>query len=109
MRRGKPGRHVCLGDACPFALTPSRYDSKMRCEVLLFAQARDEIGRDRLTLELSDGASVGDALDALVNQHPALEGLRDRLAVAVDGRYAAPHTPLREGCTIALIPPVSGG
>jgi molybdopterin converting factor subunit 1 len=91
------------------SLTSSRYDSKMRCEVLLFAQARDSVGRNRLTLELSDGASVSDALDALLHQHPALQVLRNRLAVAMDNRYASPHTPLCDGCTIALIPPVSGG
>ena len=81
----------------------------MKCEVLLFAQIRDAVGRDRLEIELPVGAKVRDALDALASKHEAIAKTRSQLAVAVDERYANTETVLREGCTIALIPPVSGG
>jgi molybdopterin converting factor subunit 1 len=81
----------------------------MQCTVLFFAHARDLAGCDRLRVDLPANARVGDAMDLILQRHPALVPLRERLAVAVDERYARPDSPLREGCTIALIPPVSGG
>ena len=81
----------------------------MKCHVLLFAQVRDAVGCDRLMIELFDGAKVSDALDALVERHPQIAALRGSLAVAVDEQYRPMSDPLRDGCTIALIPPVSGG
>lgn len=81
----------------------------MQCTVLFFAQARDLAKRDSMRIELPDNALVRDAMDAIMGEHSALLPLRDRLAVAVDERYARLDSPLRDGCTIALIPPVSGG
>jgi molybdopterin converting factor subunit 1 len=81
----------------------------MRCEVLLFANVRQAIGKDRLTLELPDGATVKDALDRLAEQHEIISLMGNRLAIAVDERYQPRTSLLNDGCTVALIPPVSGG
>lgn len=81
----------------------------MKCDVLLFAQLRELIGCDRLAIDLPDGATVGDALRALAKEHDAIAQMRDRIAVAVDERYQSTSARLQHGCTIALIPPVSGG
>jgi molybdopterin converting factor subunit 1 len=81
----------------------------MNCEVLLFAQLREAIGCERLSLALNDGATVGDALDALAHAHPIIASMHGALAVAVDENYQPASARLHEGCTIALIPPVSGG
>ena len=81
----------------------------MKCEVLFFAQLREAIGRERLSVELADDATVNDALEALAQKYPAIKSARKTLAVAVDERYQALSTRLTDGCTIALIPPVSGG
>ncbi len=81
----------------------------MRCEVLLFAQLAEVAGAQQLSIELPDGATVGDALDQLAGKHEAIQTWRDRIAVAVDEQYRPPSASLTDGCTIALIPPVSGG
>jgi len=81
----------------------------MRCEVLLFAHLADAVGSKRLEIDLADGATVADALADLGRAHPSIAALADRIAVAVDERYVTPDTPLSDGRTIALIPPVSGG
>ena len=81
----------------------------MKCEVLLFAQIRDALGADRLTIELRDGATVREAMDALAAQHEPIAQIRTQVAVAVDEAYVTQERVLRDGCTIALIPPVSGG
>jgi molybdopterin converting factor subunit 1 len=81
----------------------------MRCHVLLFAQLREAIGRDRVTVDLPENATISDALDALANGHPPIASMRSHLAVAVDERSQPRTAALRDECTIALIPPVSGG
>jgi molybdopterin converting factor subunit 1 len=79
-------------------------------QVRLFAILRERAGRDSLTLELSEGATVADALDALAGE-PALGELLERLplGMAVNREYASVDATLGEGDELALIPPVSGG
>jgi molybdopterin converting factor subunit 1 len=81
----------------------------MRCTVLFFAQARDLAGVEKAILDLPEPATVDDAMRLLIDRLPSLAPLCARLAVAVDEHYAGLGNPLHEGCTIALIPPVSGG
>lgn len=88
---------------------PPAYDPDMQCTVLFFAQARDLTGCESITIDLPANALVGDAMKSIMHSHPCLIPLRDRLAIAVDERYARLDSPLRDGCAIALIPPVSGG
>lgn len=82
----------------------------MNVEVRLFAVLRESAGSGRVGIELSEPASVSDALIAL----SAVDGLGDALAkmpvtMAVNRDYASPETPLSEGDELALVPPVSGG
>ena len=81
----------------------------MNCTVLLFAQLAESIGSDRITIELTGGATIADALQELASQYEIIASMRDSLAVAVDDRYCALMTTLNDGDTLALIPPVSGG
>ena len=81
----------------------------MRCDVLLFAKLAEAVGADRVTIELSSGATVGDAIRQLSQEHKAIASMHDTLAVAVNESYCPHSATLAEGDTIALIPPVSGG
>ena len=74
-----------------------------------FAIARDRVGAGELTLELSSGATVADARDALIRGHASLAELMPRVAFAVNRAYAPLTTELHEGDELAVIPPVSGG
>jgi molybdopterin synthase catalytic subunit len=76
----------------------------MQVRVRLFAMLRERAGTDSLTLELPDGASVGDALDELRWLTGDL-----RTVLAVNRDYASVETLLRADDELALIPPVSGG
>jgi molybdopterin synthase catalytic subunit len=78
--------------------------------VRLFGILRERAGSDRAELELPDGATVADALEAL-SRIPALEGLLERIPVqmAVNRDYASPDTALSGDDELALIPPLSGG
>jgi molybdopterin synthase catalytic subunit len=76
----------------------------MEVTVRLFAMLRERAGARELTLDLPDGARVGDALEALGS---LAEGLP--LVMAVNREYAAADQVLDPGDELALIPPVSGG
>ena len=81
----------------------------MHVTVLLFAQARERAGAERIALALPDGSHLAEALAEIRRAHPALEPLWPHLAVAVDGRLTAGDAPLADGAELALLPPVSGG
>lgn len=88
----------------------------------LFATVADTAETREVTLDLGADATVGDALDALFERHPALrdevldeEGaLREHITLLcgesnpfIDGDGMA--EPVSEEETLALFPPVSGG
>lgn len=78
----------------------------MTVTVLYFASLRDAAGRD------SEIRARPESLPALYESLRAEHGFAlpaTRLRVAVDGAFVPWETPLRDGCEIAFIPPVSGG
>jgi MoaE-MoaD fusion protein len=82
----------------------------MFVDVRLFAMLRERAGRESVEVELDDGATVQDALDAVAGQH-GLGELISRMPVvmAVNREYVSEQSALSAGDEIALIPPVSGG
>lgn len=80
----------------------------MKITVLLFAQLKDVAGKSSIELEIDNG-TVKDALDVLSKEHPALEPQLKRVQTAWNEEYCKRDTPLQDGGTLALIPPVSGG
>ena len=81
----------------------------MIVHVRLFARARDMAGADSVAVELPDGATVADLRRRLAADHPALAGLLERSALAVENELAEDSLPLPANAEIALLPPVSGG
>jgi molybdopterin converting factor small subunit len=81
----------------------------MTVTVLFFAQAREQAGRPRLSLDLADGGSVADLMAAVLREVPSLAPLAPHLAVAVDGRLSPAAARVPAGAEVALLPPVSGG
>jgi molybdopterin converting factor subunit 1 len=78
-------------------------------QLRLFAVARDLAGRERLDVELPEGATIRDLRQALVNVEPALARLASHLMFAVNAEYAGEGTPIPSNAEVACIPPVSGG
>ena len=76
----------------------------MVVHIRLFAALRERAGRDRLELELPEGARVADALAAVDHLAGGLS-----LVLAVNREYAPGEQTLQAGDELALIPPVSGG
>jgi molybdopterin synthase catalytic subunit len=82
----------------------------MRVSVRLFAVLRERAGSDSLEIELPEGATVAQAMEALRSE-PGMDEPLGRMAVAmaVNREYADPETTLAPGDELALVPPVSGG
>jgi molybdopterin synthase catalytic subunit len=81
----------------------------MRVRVRLFARARDLAGADAVVLDLPAGATAGDVRHCLAEAHPALGGLVERSALAVNAEFADDLLTLPADAEVALLPPVSGG
>ena len=101
----------------------------MIIEVLLFAAARELVGRDVVKVEVAspiqhDGAGAGAnsideegatsvtvscVLRALGQQCPELQPLLPSCRIAVDCEYVGPGASVSSRAEVALIPPVSGG
>jgi MoaE-MoaD fusion protein len=76
----------------------------MQVRIRLFAGLRERAGTGARTLDLTDGATLGDVWPALgLGEEPS------GLLYAVNKRYAEVATALADGDEVALIPPVSGG
>jgi MoaE-MoaD fusion protein len=74
----------------------------MVVSVRLFAGLRERAGRDRVEVELPDGANVSDLL-------VAMDVPPRSCVVAINREYAREGEPVRAGDEVALVPPVSGG
>jgi molybdopterin converting factor subunit 1 len=85
--------------------TANHFDIRVR----LFARARDLAGADAVVIALPQGATVGDLRKALAVEYPALAGLLDRSALAIDDEFAGDAHPLPARAVVAVLPPVSGG
>jgi molybdopterin synthase sulfur carrier subunit len=88
----------------------------------LFANLAEAAGERRIEVDVPPGATVGDALAALLDRRPDLEAeilddggeLHDHIQVLQNGRNPfvtaeGLDTDLDGGDELALFPPVSGG
>lgn len=82
---------------------------QIEIQVRLFALARQLASCDQLTVRVPAAATVADVRRGIARACPALEGLVERMMIAVNSEYADDATPLTSNAEIACIPPVSGG
>lgn len=81
----------------------------MHVTIRFFATLRDRAGVPQTTLKLDGGSTVGNLLDRLAEEFPALEPSLGSALVAVNEEYAFRDEAISEGDEVALFPPVSGG
>lgn len=81
----------------------------MKVTVRLFAGAAHQAGVRTIDLELSEGADVAAARDALLAQIPQLKALCDVSLWATETEVLDQRTRLKPDSELAMIPPVSGG
>lgn len=83
--------------------------SDVAVRVLVFAAAREVVGAREVALTLGEGATAGDALEALCARWPGLRPYAGALRLAVNGDYVRGDHALAAGDEVAVIPPVAGG
>lgn len=81
----------------------------MKVNIQLFAVLRDRAGVSKLELPLPEGATVGVAVERLMERYPTIRDATPKISFAVNRDYANAETRLYDGDDLALIPPVSGG
>ncbi|PON16253.1 molybdopterin converting factor subunit 1 [Candidatus Entotheonella serta] len=81
----------------------------MHIHVKLFALLREIAGTDSVTLDVPEASNAGQALDKLIQQHPALQPYLDKVRLALKMDFVDMTASLEEGDELHLIPPVSGG
>ncbi len=81
----------------------------MTITVKLFAAMRDLAGDDAATVDLPDGATVGDLRRELGKVLPLARTLLTRSGIAVNRDIAENERTLSATDEVAVIPPVSGG
>ena len=90
----------------------------MRVRVRLVSLLREAVGgRQELELELpGDSARLGDVVKALYERYPSLgklvRELEDRglnIVYMVNGQGASEDAAVRDGDTVTVLPPASGG
>lgn len=91
----------------------------MDIEIRSFASFREALGQKTISRRAPDGATVGDVLRDLAEEHPDLEVFeadgtpREYITVMKNGKDVAHidgmQTELDDGDTISAFPPVAGG
>ena len=82
----------------------------MRVRILYFAAVRELVGLEEEEVVLPSAVStVGAFTEWVQSAHSALKGRLNAVRIARNEQFAGPTTPIAEGDTLALIPPVAGG
>jgi len=81
----------------------------MSIHIRYFAALRETVGKGEETLELPAGTTVVEVRTLLQDRYPALTGVLERSAVAINRSYASIQGVLHDGDELAFIPPLGGG
>lgn len=76
--------------------------------ILAFGITREIVGNHKISMELSEGATIHELKKKLEEKYPALATLASFL-IAQDADIASENDIIHAGSELALIPPVSGG
>ena len=81
----------------------------MSVNVLLFAAARDAVGKSKVAVELPEGCTVAMLRELLSVQYLALAPVLANSQIAVNQEWASDDVAIAVNDEVAVIPPVSGG
>jgi len=91
----------------------------MELELRFFATFRETVGQKTVTREYEDASTIGDITRTLAEEYPEMElygedgSLREFVTILKDGKDVEHidglETPLEDGATISVFPPVAGG
>jgi len=81
----------------------------LKVKVLYFSSIKDRLKKNTEIFEINESSTISDLINEIQKKYPDLSENIKNTMVAVNEEYADPQTKLKDGDTVALIPPVSGG
>ncbi|MBC8522509.1 MoaD/ThiS family protein [PVC group bacterium] len=84
-------------------------DGKVTCTILFFASASEAAGERERLVSLDEGSTVADVFAKVSQDCQPLAALKSSCAFAIDEKIVQGDTEITDGCTVAVLPPVSGG
>ena len=81
----------------------------MKLNVLFFGPAKILTKESEVEVELPAEATVQDAVTLILGRYPKLKEISKSLRYALDEEYTEDSMRIRDGQTLAVIPPVQGG
>jgi sulfur-carrier protein len=82
---------------------------KIKINLLLFGACREAAGVSEFSCEIDTPVNVTTAWSEIKQRYPNLERFDRSVLFAVNEDHARREDPLRDGDTLAIFPPVSGG
>jgi MoaD family protein len=81
----------------------------MKVRVQFYAQLRDLVGMREVDIDLAEGATVGDLLEKIYAQQPALGPHDKSILIGAGVEFIDRNYKLKPGDEISIMPPVQGG
>ncbi len=81
----------------------------MKVKVLYFSSIKDRLKKSTEFFEIKEDSTVSDLIKEIQKKYPDMSESIKNIMIAVNEEYADIQTKLKNGDTVALIPPVSGG
>jgi molybdopterin converting factor subunit 1 len=81
----------------------------LKIKIILFASAREIVGREKVEMEFKEGVRLSDCKAALLNTFPSMGKIIEKCRYAVNMDIKNDEYILNEGDEVAVLPPVSGG
>ena len=80
---------------------------KVRAE--FFSRLKEIVDASVLVLSLPEKATVKDLFEQLQKRYPQLRDFEKSVLFGVGVEFVEPHHQLKDGDTVAIMPPVQGG
>jgi len=84
-------------------------NGQITVKVRFFAAPREAIGKGESEQGVAAGTTVGELIEMLTKEYPALRPYTRFVSVAVNRAYVGMQTELHDGDEVACLPPVGGG
>ncbi len=81
----------------------------MKIKVLFFGSCREALGTSETTCDIEPTATVAQTFAHLSASHPQLINFGNSLLFAINEEHARQNDLIKDGDTLAIFPPVSGG
>jgi len=81
----------------------------MKITVRVYGRYKDITGKDRVQLDVTEGNTLQDVINAFVKQYPALQKDKNRIMVTKNKMFASFDTIVTQEDEITLSPPVVSG